>query len=154
MSGSDDLSDFSLAELFRMEVETQAAVMTDGLLALERDPRATHRLEELMRGAHSLKGAARIVNRNDAVRVAHAMEDCFVAAQREGARLPQQRIDELLRGVDLLSRIAHIPEPEMEAWDSQHRSEISAFAHSLSAPVAAPIPKGPAPAIETSIAEG
>jgi len=34
-----------------------------------------------MRAAHSLKGAARIVDLADGVRVAHAMEDCFVAAQ-------------------------------------------------------------------------
>ena len=31
------LSDLSMLELFRMEVETQAAAMTRGLLALERD---------------------------------------------------------------------------------------------------------------------
>ena len=94
-------TNFSPVELFCTEVETQAAVMTDGLLALERDPRATHRLDELMRGAHSLKGAARIVNRNSAVRVAHAMEDCFVAAQREGVGLPQERIDDSLRGASI-----------------------------------------------------
>ena len=36
-----------------------------------------------MRAAHSLKGAARIVGLDAAVRVAHAMEDCFVARSRE-----------------------------------------------------------------------
>ena len=35
-----------------------------------------------MRAAHSLKGAARIVGLDAAVRVAHAMEDCLVAAQK------------------------------------------------------------------------
>ena len=35
-----------------------------------------------MRAAHSLKGAARIVGLTVGVRVAHAMEDCFVAAQQ------------------------------------------------------------------------
>ena len=38
-----------------------------------------------MRAAHSLKGAARIVGLDVGVRVAHAMEDCFVAAQRGAA---------------------------------------------------------------------
>ena len=100
-----------------MEVETQAAAMTEGLLALERNAGATHLFEELMRSAHSLKGAASIVDRAAAVQVAHGMEDCFVAAQRGQITLPQERIDILLRGVDLLSRIAQVPEDEIRRWN-------------------------------------
>ena len=81
MSG-DDLSNFSMMELFRVEAEIQTAILTAGLLALERDPTAGDQLEACMRAAHSLKGAARIVNLNGSVTVAHAMEDCFVAAQQ------------------------------------------------------------------------
>jgi two-component system sensor histidine kinase and response regulator WspE len=135
MSASDDLSNFSLLDLFRAEVEGQAAAMTAGLLAMERDPGATEHCDEVMRGAHSLKGAARIVNRDSAVRVAHAIEDCIVAAQREGARLPRERIDELLRGVDLLGRIAIVPESDLADWDLKHRAEIDAFLHALAKPV-------------------
>ena len=76
-----NLDDFSMLELFRMEVETQSTILTEGVLGLEQDADATVRLRELMRAAHSLKGAARIVGRQAAVRIAHAMEDCFVAAQ-------------------------------------------------------------------------
>jgi two-component system, chemotaxis family, sensor histidine kinase and response regulator WspE len=143
MSLPDDLSGFSLLELFGIEVETQAAAMTEALLELERDPRDARHLEELMRGAHSLKGAARILNRESAVRVAHAMEDSFVAAQRDAAGLPLERIDALLRGVDFLRQIAKIPEAEMKAWDSNHRAEITAFVQSLSTKSAAPVLKAP-----------
>src|SRR5215467_5413263 len=59
-----------------------------------------------MRAAHSLKGAARIVNVQSVVRVAHAMEDCFVAAQERKLQLHQSEIDVLLRGVDLLLNIS------------------------------------------------
>src|SRR5690606_29063154 len=69
-----DMNDLPLIELFRMEAEGQLAVLTEGLLALERGD--TSQLEALMRAAHSLKGAARIVGLDTAVRVAHAMEDC------------------------------------------------------------------------------
>ena len=75
-----DLSQLSMLDLFRMEAESQVQVLTSGLLALERDHAAAEQLESCMRAAHSLKGAARIVDLADAVRVAHAMEDCFVAA--------------------------------------------------------------------------
>ncbi len=95
-----------MLELFQVEAERQTAVITDGLLAVERQPEASQHLEELMRAAHSLKGAARIVNHDDAVTVAHAMEDCFVAAQQGQIRLHRENIDVLFQGVDLLVQIS------------------------------------------------
>jgi two-component system sensor histidine kinase and response regulator WspE len=124
---SDDLSNFSMADLFRVEAESQTAVMVEGLLALERDPRASAQLEALMRAAHSLKGAARIVDLGAAVRVAHAMEDCFVAAQKGALVLGKSSVDLLLKGVDLLTRIAQTPEPGMVRWSGEGRGEIDAF---------------------------
>ena len=147
---SDKLSDVSLLDLFRTEVETQAAIITDGLILLEREPAATYRLEELMRGAHSLKGAARIVNRESAVRVAHSMEDCFVAAQRDNAGLHQQQIDLLLRGVDLLTRVATVSDAEIGAWDAEHAAEIGEIISSLSAPVKKRIEKLPASPVQSA----
>jgi two-component system sensor histidine kinase and response regulator WspE len=146
MSGSNDLSDFSLLDLFRAEVETQAASMTAGLLALERDPSTTQPFDAVMRGAHSLKGAAAIVNRRSAVRVAHAMEDCILAAKGERAGLLPHRIDELLRGVDLLKRIAEVPEADVSSWDATHRREINAFLDALAKP-GIPAAGTPAPAM-------
>ena len=49
----------SLIDLFREEARTQAQILSDGLLALERAPRDPVTLEACMRAAHSLKGAAR-----------------------------------------------------------------------------------------------
>jgi two-component system sensor histidine kinase and response regulator WspE len=103
---SEDLSELSMLELFRIEVENHAPLLTAGLLALERDPEAADQLEACMRAAHSLKGAASIVGLGAAVGVAHAMEDCFVAAQDDRLRLRQGHIDLLLDGVDLLARLA------------------------------------------------
>jgi chemotaxis protein histidine kinase CheA len=50
-----------MMELFRLEVEAQATILTNGLLALETQPQSAQELEALMRAAHSVKGAARIV---------------------------------------------------------------------------------------------
>jgi two-component system, chemotaxis family, sensor histidine kinase and response regulator WspE len=99
-----------MLELFRLEVETQGHVLTAGLLALERTPTAADKLEECMRAAHSLKGAARIVGEQGGVRLAHAMEDCFVAAQQGHIVLRHHQIDRLLRGVDLLAHVGMAPE--------------------------------------------
>src|SRR5580704_1564596 len=133
-TGAEDFSDLSMLELFRMEVETQSTVLTEGLLGLESDVDSTPHLEELMRAAHSLKGAARIVGRQAAVRVAHAMEDCFVAAQQKKRTISRALIDTLLAGVDLLNRIAEVSDDLLESWEADQQSQIEAFLASLSSP--------------------
>ncbi|KRC86034.1 Gliding motility regulatory protein [compost metagenome] len=102
----DQMRDASLMELFQLETRTQVQVLNDGLLALEQDPTSAPRLEGCMRAAHSLKGAARIVDLYPAVRIAHAMEDCLAAAQEGRTRLQAADIDALLMGADLLQRVA------------------------------------------------
>jgi two-component system, chemotaxis family, sensor histidine kinase and response regulator WspE len=104
---TDDPRRPSLIDLFREEARTQARVLNDGLLALDRTPRDAAALEACMRAAHSLKGAARIVGVQVGVELAHAMEDCFVAAQEDRALLDAAWIDELLRGVDIVARIGN-----------------------------------------------
>jgi chemotaxis protein histidine kinase CheA len=106
MSGETGLEDFSLIDLFRSEVETHSELLSAALLALERTPSDTSRIDEMMRAAHSIKGAARVVGVEPAINVAHVMEDCFVAAQRKVIGFTSGDIDVLLRGVDLLTRIS------------------------------------------------
>src|SRR5262245_47904653 len=98
----------SLLHLFSLEAETQTALLNDGLLTLERDPQHAESLEALMRAAHSLKGAARIVQLGAAERVAHVMEDCFVAAQEGRIVFTSEHIEVLLQGVDVLTRLAQV----------------------------------------------
>jgi two-component system, chemotaxis family, sensor histidine kinase and response regulator WspE len=127
----DDLSQLSMLELFSMEAESQGQALTTGLLALERDPAAADQLEACMRAAHSLKGAARIVGLNAGVDVANVMEDCFVAAQRGEVTLRQKHIDLLLRGVDLLNRIASQPEANVQEGVGEELPEVNEFLASL-----------------------
>lgn len=111
-----DLSQFSMLELFALEVESQCQVLASGLLVLERQPTQPQQLEACMRAAHSLKGAARILNLQPGVQVAHVMEDCFVAAQSGSATLAERHINLLLQGVDLLGRIGKTPEAQHGHW--------------------------------------
>jgi two-component system sensor histidine kinase and response regulator WspE len=128
----ENLNEFSMLDLFRMEVETQSAILTGGLLGLEQDIDAPHRLGELMRAAHSLKGAARIVGRNAAVRIAHAMEDCFVSAQKNKQTPSTGLISALLAGTDLLNRIAQVSDDVLESWEAEQQKDIETFLTSLS----------------------
>jgi two-component system sensor histidine kinase and response regulator WspE len=113
-----------MLELFQVEAESQTAAMTSGLLELEREPDAIRHLEALMRAAHSLKGAARILNLEVAVNLAHAMEDCFVAAQHGKIRLRKAEIDVLFRAIDLLLHISKRSEKEVAQWEAQQSDQI------------------------------
>ena len=129
--GSDDLSGASMSELFRAEAENQTAILTAGLLELERTPATPQAFEMLMRAAHSLKGAARIVNLQAAVRVAHALEDSFVAAQRGELRLSRAEMDVLFKGIDLLGQLAKRSETSLAGWESDNAAAIKSFLSSL-----------------------
>ncbi|MEI6560492.1 MAG: hybrid sensor histidine kinase/response regulator [Verrucomicrobiota bacterium] len=139
----NDYNQFSLLDLFHKEAESQSAVLTQGLLALERDPTEAVLLEELMRAAHSLKGAARIVGLHAAVQVAHAMEDCFVAAQKGAIVLHAGAVDVLLRSVDLFSRIAQTPEAEIGVWKNENAPEIEQMVCAVTAITSGNAPKQP-----------
>jgi two-component system sensor histidine kinase and response regulator WspE len=117
--------DFSLFDLFREEVRAHAATLTQGLLELEREPANPQRVEPLMRAAHSIKGAARIVNLDAAVQLAHVLEDAFVAAQEGRARISPDDIDTFLRGADVLAGLADVREDAAAGWSSRHEAEIA-----------------------------
>ncbi len=103
---ADDLSGFSMLELFRLEADSQTAVLSAGVLAIEELEKSPQTVESMMRAAHSLKGAARIVGLDPAVRVAHALEDVFVAAGKGLFRVQPRHADRLLAGIDFLAAIA------------------------------------------------
>ena len=151
-----DLSQMSMLDLFRFEAESQIAQLNASLLALELQPTAAEHLEACMRAGHSLKGAARIVGLETAVKVAHVLEDCFVLAQQGKLLLEKKHIDVLLRGADLLGRIASPPDGD-EAWaDHAGNGEVQAFLLALPAVMnggealpwpAAAAPPAPAPLV-------
>lgn len=150
----EQMRDASLLELFALEAEGQTGVLSTGLLALERNPRDPAQLEACMRAAHSLKGAARIVGVDAGVRVAHVMEDCLVAAQAGELQLNAEHIDALLRGTDLLMRIA-VPDKAPDAADiDAFMAQLAAALHGPSAPAplapAPPVASEPPPVLEAS----
>ncbi|MBN4078836.1 hybrid sensor histidine kinase/response regulator [Gammaproteobacteria bacterium AH-315-C21] len=125
MSDSENsLAGFSMLELFRVEAETQIGVLTEGLLQIEHGAEQ-HQLEELMRAAHSIKGAARMVDILPVVTIAHAMEDCFVAAQDEKLVLESRHVDHFLRCLDLIQQIANLNEGGLSGWLERNQNNIN-----------------------------
>ncbi len=121
-----------MLELFQTEVETHAVTLNEGLLALENDPSDFAAIESLMRAAHSIKGGARIVDLDTAVRIAHTLEDCFVTIQRKRMPLSPEHIDVLLKSVDALIQVAEAGEAAV--GDSPRIDRLIAAITAVTAP--------------------
>jgi two-component system sensor histidine kinase and response regulator WspE len=96
-------------ELFKLECEVHGGTLTDGLLLLEKDPGRIEVIDRLMRAAHSIKGAARVVGLDAAVELAHTMEDVFLRIQKGTASLTPDDVEELLAAKDLLIQMTIVP---------------------------------------------
>lgn len=160
---ADDLSGFSMLELFRLEAEGQTAVLSAGVLAIEDFDKSPATVEAMMRAAHSLKGAARIVGLDPAVRVAHALEDVFVACGKGAIRVRSEHADVLLAAIDFLSSVAADDNATSQGspWEAKAQAIVNALeaiaaghvvaASATSEPANAPAPRvaaDQAPSIE------
>jgi two-component system sensor histidine kinase and response regulator WspE len=132
-----------MLELFREEVRAHAATLNTGLLELEREPGNPQRIEPLMRAAHSLKGAARIVGLDLAVQLAHELEDAFVAAGAGRVRLTPAHIDVFLRGADLLAALG---EEDLTRWAATRQGEVAQVRSAAAALVRGDSPPATIPA--------
>jgi two-component system, chemotaxis family, sensor histidine kinase and response regulator WspE len=119
-----------MLDLFRIELENNSRVLEAGLVGAESDP-APEKIEPLMRAAHSIKGAARIVGLPAAVTLAHAMEDILSAAQHDKIRLASGHIDLLLKGNDIFQALAQIETAYIPQELHDRRQPIEDLAQAL-----------------------
>jgi len=141
----EDLSGFSMLELFRLEADTQTAVLSAAVLAIEEVEHSPTAIESMMRAAHSLKGAARIIGLDPAVRVAHAMEEVFVAAGKGLFKVGPEHADVLLAGTDFLGSIARADDalhPD-GPWTDRANQLVSRLTALLGTPSSPPLPPQP-----------
>lgn len=90
-------------QYFRIEARELHDALAAGILALEKAPENRALVRDLLRLAHTLKGASRVVKQPEIADLAHSVEDAL-APFRDGDRTPARgEFDALLR---LLDRIA------------------------------------------------
>jgi two-component system chemotaxis sensor kinase CheA len=101
---------------FRVEARELLDGLSQGVLELERSPANPELVARLLRFAHTLKGAARVVKLTDLASEVHAIEDVLAPYRDEPRALPLEAINELLRLLDSASaRLAAIDEPTAPA---------------------------------------
>jgi two-component system, chemotaxis family, sensor kinase CheA len=116
---------------FRIEAGEILEQLQTGLLALEKGAPAGEVIPKLLRCAHTLKGAARVVKQKDIADHSHAIEDLLVPIRDAGAPVVAAVIESSLQHVDAM------------------RAQLLA----LSAPPVAAAPEGPAKALAIAAVE-
>jgi two-component system chemotaxis sensor kinase CheA len=85
---------------FRIEARDLVEQFQRGLLDLEKGAPAVDVVPKLLRLAHTLKGAARVVRQREIADLSHAIEDALVPARDSSAPLTPDAISSLLEHVD------------------------------------------------------
>ncbi len=117
--------DSGMFDFFKVDLKTQIATLNEGLLKLERKEGTPDTFESLMRAAHSIKGAARVVQLTPLVKLSHALEDCFIAAKKEMRMLTAERVDILLQAIDLINSITDVDTEALKSWFNSNRQAIN-----------------------------
>jgi len=131
-SGAESsMADLSMMELFKVEVENQAAQLNTYLLDLEYDLADPGKIEPVMRTAHSIKGAARIVGLDALTGLAHIMEDVLVEAQKGAVSLTEDHMDLIFRTADVFSRLAGMTTGEIARWPQENEGLVGGLTESF-----------------------
>lgn len=105
-SSPKEFSTASMIEIFATDLESQVRDLSSGLLALEKHPDSSEECIRLMRAAHSIKGAARVIGIEEIVHLAHVMEDCFQGIKEGALNVSTELFDAFFKSTDLLNSLA------------------------------------------------
>jgi len=106
-----------LLATFSVEAQEHLKGITDALILLEQggDARSQEEIVEgVFREAHSLKGAARAVNRGDVESLCQALEGLFAALKRQDVPLSEGLFDLMQRARDVLALLLQAPGAQQE----------------------------------------
>src|SRR5713226_4814518 len=99
---------------FRIEARELLDQLGKGALDLEKAPSSPDLVARLLRLAHTLKGAARVVKQREIADHAHAVEDVLAPYREAPGPVPRGQIDAILKLLDDIgNRVAALaPPPE------------------------------------------
>jgi two-component system, chemotaxis family, sensor kinase CheA len=88
---------------FRIEARELLEGLSAGVLGLERGERGKDLVGRLLRFAHTLKGASRVVKQSGIAELTHTIEDAFEPYREGHSPIPQECIDRVLGILDLIA---------------------------------------------------
>lgn len=123
--------DPSILTLFFIDLETYTRLLQEGLLALELNPFDQQTIASLMRAAHSIKGAARVIGLHDIVHLAHALEECFLHIQSHEVSVEPELMDRLFKALDLFQELIKQQPEAISSYLESKQATITELTQSL-----------------------
>ncbi|RBJ70456.1 hybrid sensor histidine kinase/response regulator, partial [Pseudomonas sp. MWU12-2534b] len=118
---------------FRIEARELVGQLSKGVLALEQSGGDEEQIALLLRWAHTMKGAARVVRQSQIADLLHGVEALFAPLRSAGASLPRSMIDQLLAACDQVNALlAQLP--SADANDAGAADQAGAGAESGALP--------------------
>src|SRR5271156_3362635 len=97
------MADENLYQYFKIEAREIVSDLSRDILGLERGDAGAEPVARLLRQAHTLKGAARVVRLPRIAEIAHAMEDALAPHRGSPGAVSKEEIGRLLEQVDKIS---------------------------------------------------
>ena len=107
---------------FRIEAQELLESLNQTVLELERDENRTDALGRLLRLAHTLKGASRVVKQPGIAELAHQIEDAFDSYRDGQKSIPQECTGRVLTLLDqIAAKVASLDSPKEESQRAVQR---------------------------------
>lgn len=123
--------DLTLINLFKIELENQVAILSTGIISLEQTDPSKETIDSMLRAAHSIKGAAQVVDLSAISQLAHVIEDVLVSIKNGQMTLNGSRIDIFLKAVDFLEDLSRLPPLTIYAWILHKKNELEDIKNQL-----------------------
>jgi two-component system chemotaxis sensor kinase CheA len=137
---------------FRVEARELVDQISAGVLDLDQEP-GPELVARLLRFAHTLKGAARVVRQQEIADDAHAFEEVLVAHRTDEAPLPADEMHELLRLNDAIEARVAALDPAAPPADPATPQAAAPAAPPKPPDTRLPAPVEPAPTTRTATAD-
>jgi two-component system chemotaxis sensor kinase CheA len=121
---------------FRVEAKELLDELTKGALHLDKGVSPASSATVMLRHAHTLKGAARIVRQREIADHAHAIEEVLDPFRDSSDAMPRDRLDAILGLLDDIGTlIKQLPFPDTVATTSSERSQPETSARTIRAEI-------------------
>jgi two-component system chemotaxis sensor kinase CheA len=121
---------------FRVEAKELLDGLTKGALHLDKGVSPASSATEMLRHAHTLKGAARIVRQREIADHAHAIEEVLDPFRDSSDAMPRDRLDAILELLDDIGTlISQLPFPDTVETATSERSQPEASARTIRAEI-------------------
>ena len=121
------MADENLYQYFKIEAREIVSDLSRDILGLERGDAGAEAVARLLRQAHTLKGAARVVRLPRIAEIAHAMEDALAPHRGSPDTVSREQIGRLLEQVDIISSEINALDPPPPAGAPSRPSALEPF---------------------------